>query len=267
MATEFTTAPIISYQGQNLDFASICQALEQIGVKAGDDICVHSSLMRLGKILVTPKQLLDTLIAAFREVIGPQGTLIMPTFTYSYCHQQIYDVLHTPSTMGILTEYYRQLPQYHRTINPIFHFAVSGPNADYYLNEKATSCFGINSVYDLLTKRNGQIVVFGEKGKGYTFVHHIEEEVPVSYRYYKTFAGTMIDAQGHKRQTSIRYFVRHLNRRSVVYGIKVLNFLEQQGLSTELPLGGGTICAFACQPSKQALLQLMREDEQQLLMD
>ena len=105
MATEFTTEPLINYQGQNLDFASICQALEQIGVKAGDDICVHSSLMRLGKILVTPKQLLDTLIAAFREVIGPQGTLIMPTFTYSYCHQQIYDVLHTPSTMGILTEY------------------------------------------------------------------------------------------------------------------------------------------------------------------
>ena len=110
-------------------------------------------------------------------------------------------------------------------------------------------------------------MVFGEKGKGYTFVHHIEEEVPVSYRYYKTFAGTMIDAQGHERQTSIRYFVRDLDRRSVVYGIKVLNFLEQQGLSTELPLGGGTICAFACQPSKQALLQLMSEDEQQLLMD
>ena len=53
MATEFTTPPFISYQGQSLDFASICQALEQIGVKAGDDICVHSSLMRLGKILVT----------------------------------------------------------------------------------------------------------------------------------------------------------------------------------------------------------------------
>ena len=249
MATEFTTEPLINYQGQNLDFASICQALEQIGV------------------LVTPKQLLDTLIAAFREVIGPQGTLIMPTFTYSYCHQQIYDVLHTPSTMGILTEYYRQLPECHRTIDPIFSFAVSGPNADYYLNEEASSCFGVNSVYDLLTKRNGQIVVFGEKGKGYTFVHHIEEEVPVSYRYYKTFAGTMIDAQGHERQTSIRYFVRHLDRRSVVYGIKVLDFLEHQGLSSELPLGGGTICAFACQPSKQALLQLMREDEQQLLMD
>ena len=77
MATNFTTEPLINYQGQNLDFASICQALEQIGVKAGDDICVHSSLMRLGKILVTPKQLLDTLIAAFREVIGPQGTLII----------------------------------------------------------------------------------------------------------------------------------------------------------------------------------------------
>ena len=267
MTTDVTTKPLINYQGQDFDFASICQSLEQMGIKAGDDICVHSSLMRLGKILVPHKQLLDTLIAAFREVIGAQGTLLMPTFTYSYCREQTYDVLHTPSTVGILTEYYRQLPECQRTIDPIFSFAVSGANADYYINAKTSYCFGVNSVYDLLNRRNGKIVLFGETDKGYTFVHHVEEEAQISYRYYKTFAGTMIDAQGHEQQTSIHYFVRYLDRRSIVSVIKMRHFLKQQGLFSEQPVGGGYICTFSCQPSKQALLQLIREDEQCLLFD
>ena len=105
-----TTEPVFSFNGQNFGFHELCQALDKVGINAGDDICVHTSLMRLGKILVKPNIFLGTFVAALREVIGPNATLIMPTFTYSYCKQQVYDVRNSPSTMGILTEYYRKLP-------------------------------------------------------------------------------------------------------------------------------------------------------------
>lgn len=264
--SSFTTEPIIQFQDQRLNFSSLCQALEQVGINYGDEICVHTSLYRLGKILVSPEVFLKTCIAALREVIGSTGTLLMPAFTYSYCDHKTYDLRNSRSKMGILTEYYRQLPECCRTYDPIFSFALSGAHIEPYL-QNSQSCFGPNSVYDVLTKRNGKIVVMGERWNGYTFVHYVEETVPVSYRYYKNFSGTLIDEQGQAHQTSINYFVRNLERRSIISGAKVLNFLEHQQLACEIPLGGGELCAFPCIAAKKALQEQMKKDELSLLLD
>lgn len=32
----------------------------------------------------------------------------MPTFTYSFCKNEIYDKLNSKSTVGVLTEYFRK---------------------------------------------------------------------------------------------------------------------------------------------------------------
>lgn len=255
-----TTEPIFSFNGQNYGFHELCQALDTIGIKAGDDICVHTSLMRLGKILVKPNIFLGTFVAALREVIGPDATLIMPTFTYSYCKQQFYDVRKSPSAMGILTEYYRKLPECQRTLDPIFSFAVSGKNADDYLHAKATSCFGSNCLYDLLTKRKGKIVILGDRRTGYTYDHYVEECVQVDYRYYKTFSGTTIDANGNEFQSSINYYVRCLDRPSTFALSGTHYVLEHNHLSKEMPLGGGEILAFECAPFKEALSELLQHD-------
>lgn len=260
-----TTEPIFSFNGQSFGFQEICQALDKIGISAGDDICVHTSLIRLGKILVKANIFLDTFVTALREVIDSNATLIMPTFTYSYCKQQVYDVRNSPSTMGILTEYYRRLPECKRTLDPIFSFAISGKNANYYLHADVHSCFGIDCVYDLLTKRNGKIVILGDRRTGYTYAHYVEECVKVNYRYYKTFSGTTIDADGNERQSSINYYVRCLDRPST-FSISGLHYvLEHNHLSKEMPLGGGEILAFECAPFKEALSEVLQHDAQRWL--
>ncbi|HIX56358.1 MAG TPA: AAC(3) family N-acetyltransferase [Candidatus Anaerobiospirillum pullistercoris] len=261
MSTDFTyTEPIFSFDNQNFGFNDLCCVLQEVGINAGDDICVHTSLMRLGKILVKPNIFLGTFVAALREVIGPDATLIMPTFTYSYCKQQVYDVRNSPSTMGILTEYYRKLPECQRTLDPIFSFAVSGKHADDYLHAKATSCFGSNCLYDLLTKRNGKIVILGDKRTGYTYDHYVEECVQVDYRYYKTFSGTTIDANDNEFQSSINYYVRCLDRPSTFALSGTHYVLEHNHLSKAMSLGGGEILAFECAPFKEALSELLQHD-------
>lgn len=257
--------PLLKLQDQQLDYDGLCRAFEQVGLRPGDEICVHSSLFHLGTLMAKPQDFLAGMVAALRESIGPEGTLIMPTFTYSYCNSEIYDMRNSRSHMGILTEYYRKLPECIRTRDPLFSFAISGHSTAAYLQNDVTSCFGKDSVYDVLNRRGGKIVVLGDRANGYTFGHYVEECMMVSYRFFKTFSGTTITEDGTELQNSIDYFVRKLDGRSILSGAKVLDYLKQRHLATEIKLMGGDLCMFPCAPAKEALEKGMQEDELQFL--
>ncbi|HEB9285742.1 TPA: AAC(3) family N-acetyltransferase [Campylobacter coli] len=102
------------------------QALKKIGLKQGDILCVHSELFKLGEVLIPKKEFLQDIIDIFFEIIGKKGTLIMPTFTYSFNRYKDYDKTYTKSTVGILTEYFRITMAAEgkgiRTNDPIFLF-------------------------------------------------------------------------------------------------------------------------------------------------
>ena len=102
-----------------LDFAKV---LESAGVKEGDTICVQSQLYSFGKSLLKKEDFLGMMIYVLQYVIGIKGTLLMPSFSYSFCKGEEYNVQQTPSDVGILTEYFRQMPDVYRTEHPIFSF-------------------------------------------------------------------------------------------------------------------------------------------------
>lgn len=83
--------------------------LEKLGLKQGDTLCIHSELFRLGEVLVSKQEFLQSIIDSFFQVIGNKGTLIMPAFSYSFNRYKNYDKIHTKSTMGILSEYFRTM--------------------------------------------------------------------------------------------------------------------------------------------------------------
>ncbi|EAK7966229.1 aminoglycoside 3-N-acetyltransferase [Campylobacter jejuni] len=83
--------------------------LEKLGLKQGDTLCIHSELFKLGEVLVSKQEFLQSIIDSFFQVIGNKGTLIMPTFSYSFNRYKNYDKIHTKSTMGILSEYFRTM--------------------------------------------------------------------------------------------------------------------------------------------------------------
>lgn len=182
---------------------------KRLGIREGDCICVHTELMNLGTPLVCKEEFLSTLVSCFLEVLTDKGTLIMPTFTYSFCKNYDYDKLHSKSTMGVLTEFFRKKEGVVRTNDPIFSFAIWGAKTKDFLKDTPT-CFGEGCVYDMLHKNSGKIVLFGTENLGYTFTHFIEEKMGVDYRYFKEFSGNLIDERGAKHPKSIKYFVRDL---------------------------------------------------------
>ncbi|TXE89995.1 aminoglycoside N(3)-acetyltransferase, partial [Campylobacter volucris] len=180
----------------------LIKAFENLGIKKGDILCVHSELFKFGTPLLKKNEFLQTIIDCFFEAIGKEGTLIMPTFTYKFCKDGIYDKLNSKSEVGILTEYFRKWGGVIRTNDPIFSFAIKGAKQDLFLQD-TKSCFGENCVYDILWKNSGKIILFGTHLVGYTFTHFIEEMVKVPYRYFKNFSGILIDESGKQNNKNI----------------------------------------------------------------
>ncbi|OCR98576.1 acetyltransferase [Campylobacter fetus subsp. testudinum] len=255
---------ILEANGKLVKKSDFLDALEQIGIKSGDTVCVHTELFTLGKPLLPKDEFLRVLLECFYEVIGKNGTLIMPTFTYSFCKNQIYDKLNSRSTMGVLTEFFRHQNGVVRTNDPIFSFAINGDNKDAFLSD-TKSCFGKNSVYDVLKKMEGKIVLLGTQKLGYTFTHYIEEQAEVSYRYFKEFSGKIVDENGKISSKSILYFVRDVEKRSILAVEKQVSILKSAYSFHIESIGGSTITLIEADRYFKDTMIALKKDEQILL--
>src|SRR2546425_534962 len=75
-------------------------------------------------------------IRALQDVLGPRGTLMMPTLPFTgsaieYTSRDlVFDVRRTPSRMGFITEVFRRGPEVVRSLHPTHSVAVWGNNVD-----------------------------------------------------------------------------------------------------------------------------------------
>jgi aminoglycoside 3-N-acetyltransferase len=166
-------------------------------------VFVHSSLFPFGIIENGVSGICQTLI----DWIGPNGTLMMPTFTFKKheCwHQQ-----NTPSETGILTEYFRKLPGARRTIHPIHSVAVYGKQAEYLSSEIDSSSFGEKSIFAKIFKLKATNISLGTEFEGgTTYLHYIEELFKVPYRDYIEINTKVLDSKSFEIDKSFTYFAR-----------------------------------------------------------
>ncbi|CAM4136113.1 AAC(3) family N-acetyltransferase [Campylobacter armoricus] len=215
----------------------LIKAFENLGIKKGDILCVHTELFNFGIPLLPRNEFLQTIIDCFFEVIGKEGTLIMPTFTYSFCKNEVYDKLNSPTKMGALNEYFRKRGGVKRTNDPIFSFAIKGAKQDLFLKD-TKSCFGENCVYEILTQENGKLINFGDT-LSFTYFHYPEEYFGIYYRYNKIFKGLVIDENRQIYKKSINFYVRKENLYPDTTKIK--NFLISTQNYKNISFGGDNI--------------------------
>ncbi|HEU0117285.1 MAG TPA: AAC(3) family N-acetyltransferase [Alphaproteobacteria bacterium] len=190
----------------------IAGAFRQARVKNGDVLMLHSDAMVAAQLPPAPtEQRLDTLIAAIESVTGVDGSLVMPTFTYSFTKNEDFDVANSPSTVGLITEHFRQQPNVLRSHDPNFSVAVRGKYAREFAGATSDNSFGPGSAFDLLMQHDGWIGCLGCAFERITFVHYVEQSIGVDYRYFKNFSGNIIDGASVKPAT-VAYYVRHLDR-------------------------------------------------------
>ena len=134
------------------------KALESAGIKKGDLVFTHIGYGFLGK----PKNcennehVCQLILDSFLEILGDDGTLLVPTYTYSFCENHDFDVKNSPSTIGPFPEFFRKQKNVIRSEDPIFSVAGIGSKSKELLYNLPHTCFGKNSIYDRLRK-NRQI--------------------------------------------------------------------------------------------------------------
>jgi len=234
------TQALFEFDGMSIGSSEVVDALKEIGIHNGDIILVHSDISVFGKLVTSDRNiLLESLVKAFRESVGENGTIVMPTFTYSFCKGEVFNTVNTKSTVGALTEYFRTGLDVSRTSHPIFSMAIWGKQRDALLKIGKDS-FGRDSIFGHLHQMHAKIVFFGISLQAFTFIHYIEQTYGIPYRTLKTFRGRIRDGET-EYEDECTFFVRDLDKDIELDFPKIERHLSEHSLLKGVRLGNGRI--------------------------
>jgi aminoglycoside 3-N-acetyltransferase len=261
----FDNVPLYKFADSPIFAADFVHALKALDIRDGDTILVHSDIAAFGKLASHNREcLLGSLVDLLKLAVGPNGRLLMPAFSYSFCKNEPFDILRSKSTVGTLTEYFRLRPDVVRSRQPIFSVAIDAPDAKTFaiVDDDA---FSKNGIFGKLHAAGAKIVCFGSSfNNSITFIHYVEQSRGVDYRYLKTFKGEIVDENG-SHQESCTYYVRDLDRNPMLDTSRLRQRLLDAGLMKETRVGGGTIAVVSCQAVFDEANRLLDEDPYGLL--
>lgn len=166
---------------------NIKAGLKKLGLKRGDIVGVHSSLSSFGYV----ERGADTVIDALLEVVGEEGTLVMPTHSKNLLEVErtpeekaigvpwlykilLYDPKETPCTTGTIPETFRKRKGVIRSAHPVFSVAAIGPKAKGIIEAGGKN---VLDGWEKLLELDGYILLLGVGLKVCTAMHLAERRV------------------------------------------------------------------------------------------
>lgn len=251
-------------RGETIGQERLVRELRAAGIQPGDTLLVHSAMSKTGYLENGPKTLVDALL----ETIGPQGNLLMPTspnasFQIEYARQNpVFDVLHSPSKLGSVTEYFRKLPGTKRSAHPTEPVAALGPDAAWltegHLGEPTP--YTANSPFARLYQKNGKILYLGVTlDNAGTNLHTLEDAVDFKYPVYadEWFAFTIVDENGQRHETKTRVHNPEFSKRRRCD--ELLPLFEREGAAKKTKIGEADAWLFDGPKMFETMLKAYRE--------
>lgn len=238
----------------------LCNGLKKF-LEKDDIVFVHTSFGTLGSPQRhnTSEEICKMILNCLMDAVGEKGTILVPTYTYSFCKNEIFDVEKTPSTVGAFTEYFRKYENVLRSSDPIFSVAGLGPKAKELLTNLPHTCFGVDSIHDRLIKNCAKICMIGLNLEWSTFRHHAEEMVGVPFRYKKIFSGTIKEGE-QIRSEDWTYYVRMLIDNALPDGQKIEKIARELHLCQVADIGKGQILVIGCKEYFDLIVTELRKD-------
>lgn len=220
--------------------STILAALDRVGAAACRILYLHTG-MTFG--LPNPELPRRELLNHLWELIADLGvpSVLLPTFTFSYCNGEDYDVQRSRSRMGALNEHLRALPEAVRSLDPLMSNILLGEDLD-LVTSLGRQSVGEGSTFHRLHLRGGQVrfLFLGTTASEcFTYTHYVEERQDVPYRYRRPFRGRITN-QGATWEDEYHLFVRFHGVVPATDG-KLERTLYQRGLLHRVPCGDSSI--------------------------
>ena len=169
------------------DQVRLVEDMRHLGIAAGDTLFVHSSYKSLGSV----EGGAGTVIRAMADAVGPEGLLLLPAFNLIGDRDERannWNVEETPSSVGWLTEFFRQLEDTHRSNHYSHSVCARGLgaeeiSADHLSNRGMSSpwdrepwgkAYGADSPMIRAYDRGGKILMIGVDFYTSTYCHVVE---------------------------------------------------------------------------------------------
>ncbi|HZY63134.1 MAG TPA: AAC(3) family N-acetyltransferase [Edaphobacter sp.] len=151
---------------QSIARDDISKAFSDAGILRGANLLLHSSLSSIGEVRDGPNAVIDGIL----DVIGIEGTLMVPTFNYWI--MPLFDPATTPGLTGVISEVLRKRRAAVRSLHPTHSFAALGPlGPRFVLAHEKVGAFQIDSPVDRLAKAGGFTVLLGVRHDSNSTVH------------------------------------------------------------------------------------------------
>ncbi len=254
----------VLFQGREpVTNSDLLRCLESVGAADCKLLFVHSEMSfgrpnpQLGKSALL-QAMLDTLL----ELGVP--TLVVPTFTFSFCNGVSYNVQQSRSKMGVLNEYIRRLPETVRSVDPLMSCAALGADMS-VVTDLGHQSIGEGSTFDKIhAAKTGRFLFLGVgAAKCMTYTHYVEEREHVPYRYDRPFTGTIVDGAREYQDT----YNLHVRYKGVVpeSTTKFEDFIVRAGLMKKVACGDNFISSIAEPVAYDAIAGKIREDAEYFL--
>ncbi len=195
---------------------SLATDLRNLGVRAGSVLLVHSSLSALGWVCGGAVAVVQALL----DVLGPDGTLVVPAHTGGNSdpslwerppvprawwpvireHMPAYDPAVTPARdgLGVIPELARTWPGALRSNHPATSFAAIGPAAgEIVRNHRLHEGLGEESPLGRIYALDGDVLLLGVGHDSNTSLHLAEARIPESPQM--TYGAAVAGPDGERR--------------------------------------------------------------------
>ena len=195
---------------------------KELGINKGDIVYISSDVTRLTMDATRQCGLkgrsgrdgfYDTLLDALTNMVGEDGTLLIPMFTWSFCRGIPYDVKKTPGEVGALGNWvlYNRTDLV-RTEHPLYSFMVWGHDADRLATMHNLTAWSKDSPFGYMYENKAKNLLIDVSLEDcFTFEHFVEESLDFPIRYFKDFTGEYVTAEGVSEVRTYSMFVRDLD--------------------------------------------------------
>ena len=165
----------------------LIQDFANLGIVQGDTLFIHSSFKSLGPV----ESGAGTVISALETAVGEEGLMLMPTFSLLPSREERVAAWHvdkTPSTVGWLTEFFRQMPGTHRSNHYSHPIAARGRGAQAFVSDHLRregyqspwdyypwgKTYGTHSPMFRAYTMNAKLLMIGVDYETSTYIHLVE---------------------------------------------------------------------------------------------